>query len=401
MKYRLLLCGLLLSFLSFGQWNVVYTGNQPVYDIQFVNNIVAYAVGDSTFLKSTDGGNTWVDMKANIVGTPPSFEVVYFLDANTGFIGRTDITGSPNLLKTTDGGQNWTNVSSSAMNQGVSNVFFTSANIGYATGGVGAGNAFATTVDGGQTWAALTTPSMAASTALFFVNDSIGFSGSTEIAKTIDGGKNWQQVNMTPLSNGNTIADILFTSASVGYALTYNGSVILKTVDGGNNWSSVTAGSSGALAKAIGFATANTGYAVGLTLPKPLITTNHGTTWDVDTSFPSGLAAFSLSAGNGKVLIGTMGGEIVLKTNIATGVNKVANSPIDVFPNPVKENALEFINPMRYTLNVSVYDVLGKVVAFETDVVNKMTIQLPAAVYYFNVQIKETGERYTKKIVVE
>jgi photosystem II stability/assembly factor-like uncharacterized protein len=401
MKYTLLLCGLLLTIVSFGQWNIVYTGNQPVYDIQFVNDLVVYAVGDSTFLRSTNGGNTWTDMTPNISVSDPNFEVVHFLDANTGFIGRTDITGKPTLLKTTDGGQNWTDVSSTAMSQGVSNVFFTSATIGYATGGVGAGNAFTATNDGGQTWTAVATPSLAASTALFFINDSVGFSGSTEIVKTTDGGKNWQPVNMSALSNGNTIADILFTSASVGYALTYNGSEILKTVDGGSNWYAVAAGPSGALATAIGFPTVNVGYAVGLTMPKPLITTNRGITWGVDTSFPSALAAFSLAAFNGKVLIGTMGGEIVLKTLINTSINDVTVSPISIYPNPVNANALGFINPLRQTLNVSVCDVLGKVVAVGTEVVNEMAVQLPPAVYYCTVQVKETGERYTQKIVVE
>ncbi|KAB2914651.1 MAG: T9SS type A sorting domain-containing protein [Bacteroidetes bacterium] len=401
MKYTLLLCGLLLTIMSFGQWNVVYTGNQAIYDIQFVNDLVVYAVGDSTFLKSTNGGNTWTDMTPNISVTDPNFEVVHFLDANTGFIGRTDITGNPNLLKTTDGGQNWTDVSSSAMSQGVSNVFFTSANIGYATGGVGSGNSFAATNDGGQTWNAVSTPSLAASTALFFINDSVGFSGATEIRKTVDGGQNWQPVNMSALSNGNTIADILFTSASVGFALTYDGSEILKTIDSGSNWYPVVAGPSGALATAISFPTVNIGYVVGLTFTKPLITTNRGLTWNADTSFPSGLSAFSLSARNGKTLIGTLSGEILLKSNNNTGVTAVANPTVDIFPNPVTSNALGFSNPLGHILNVSVYDVLGKKVAFETGVVNEMAIQLPAAVYYCTIQVIGTNEVYSKKLVIE
>ncbi len=401
MKNILLLCGLLLSIVSFGQWNVVYTGSQPVYDIQFVNDLVVYAVGDSTFLKSTNGGNTWADMTPNISVSDPSFEVVHFLDANTGFIGRTDITGKPTLLKTTDGGQNWADVSSLAMSQGITNVFFTSANIGYATGGVGAGNSFAATDDGGQTWTAVATPSLVASTALFFINDSVGFSGATEIVKTTDGGKSWQPVNMSVLSNGNTIADILFTSASVGFALTYDGSEILKTVDGGSNWYPVVGGPSGALATSIGFSTVNIGYAVGLAFPKPLISINRGITWNADTSFPDGMSAFSLSARNGKVLIGTLGGEIVLKTSSNTGAGGVVNSSVVIFPNPVTANAIGFTNPLGYTLDVSVCDVLGKVVAVGVGITDEMAIQLPAAVYYCTIQVKETGEHYTKKVVVE
>lgn len=70
--------------------------------VAFLNATTAIAVGDSTILKSTDGGATWtyVTSPATVVLNGLSFH-----NATTGFAA-----GKGQVLKTTDGGNTWTDI---------------------------------------------------------------------------------------------------------------------------------------------------------------------------------------------------------------------------------------------------------------------------------------------------
>jgi PKD repeat protein/photosystem II stability/assembly factor-like uncharacterized protein len=77
-----------------------------VNDIQFVNNLVAFAVcHNGTILKTTDAGLTWTSVFSS--GSSNSLRSVAFKDINNGF--AVGVSGS--IFKTIDGGINWTDVS--------------------------------------------------------------------------------------------------------------------------------------------------------------------------------------------------------------------------------------------------------------------------------------------------
>ncbi|MEE9440086.1 MAG: YCF48-related protein [Saprospiraceae bacterium] len=85
-----------------------------IQDFFFVNDQVGYICGDQALLyKTTDGGNTWVDMKVDIPGidfTIESLFSIHFLDnhPNIGFAcGYHGL-----LIRTYDGGVNWELMSS-------------------------------------------------------------------------------------------------------------------------------------------------------------------------------------------------------------------------------------------------------------------------------------------------
>lgn len=67
--------------------------------IQFLDADFGFAVGDSRFFKTTNGGQTWLPVGEPLPSSPPEFQ---FLDPFTGF---TFIGDRPVI--TTDGGQNW------------------------------------------------------------------------------------------------------------------------------------------------------------------------------------------------------------------------------------------------------------------------------------------------------
>ncbi len=76
-------------------WMNMPTGSMSLLkSVYFVNAKVGYAVGDS-YLKTTDGGKSWTENDELSY-----LYVVYFLDANTGYIGE-----SGYILKTTTGGE--------------------------------------------------------------------------------------------------------------------------------------------------------------------------------------------------------------------------------------------------------------------------------------------------------
>lgn len=383
---QLLLCSLFLLIINpvFSQWKDINTGKTGrIHDIHIVNLNTAYVIGDSLFLKTTDGGDNWTDLTASITVTDPSFYTLFFVNENLGFAGRINITGGVNLIKTTNGGASWTDISSSEMSQGVANLFFTSPTNGYATGGVGAGNVFAGTVNGGTSWSQAATPASNASAALYFMNDSVGFSGTSLIMKTADGGKTWNPTNMT-VDNNNAVTEILFVNSLVGYALTYKNNNLLKTTDGGDTWVHLTGGPAGSISKHIAFTDADNGYLSALDLTKPWVTANGGANWTPDTTFPTGNIV-SMAAINGLVIAGTADGHIVVRKSAPTGISKATLNTIKIYPNPVTSGVVYIENPAMNNLTVVIYDVLGKTVAFNRDITTSINITLPAAVYYMHI----------------
>jgi photosystem II stability/assembly factor-like uncharacterized protein len=81
------------------------------YDVQFVDDRNGYVVGEfGHILKTTDGGATWGERQASLVGEEilsaldlPTFYGVYFLDGQNGI--ATGLSG--HIARTSDGGDQW------------------------------------------------------------------------------------------------------------------------------------------------------------------------------------------------------------------------------------------------------------------------------------------------------
>ncbi|MFN2376907.1 MAG: YCF48-related protein [Candidatus Binatia bacterium] len=82
-----------------------------LYDVQFLNNQVGFVVGEfGKILKTTDGGATWYDKQASLVGDQyfdimelPTFFDVDFRGDNEGY--AVGLEGR--VARTTDGGETW------------------------------------------------------------------------------------------------------------------------------------------------------------------------------------------------------------------------------------------------------------------------------------------------------
>jgi len=206
------------------------------YSVFFTDVLNGFAVGDNNLIRqTTDGGDTW-----NVVTSPAFayFRVVWFLDAQTGFIAG----GFPDqdvMLKTTDGGITWNLLPPTGNTQTIYGIYFTDANTGYASDFNGN---ILRTFDGGASWA-IQNVAGGQLNSIVFTDSNTGYVVGRDgvILKTTDAGSSW-----FGLGSGTNyfLSDIKFRDASTGFAVggdvTGNIGIILKTTDGGNTWTQET-----------------------------------------------------------------------------------------------------------------------------------------------------------------
>jgi len=167
-------------------WTILNSTTQTTLDgTWFVNENTGYVGGANIFLKTTDGGQTWVNKVGNFISPFETAEGVYFSDANTGYYCTN--TSSARIVKTTDGGDTWSLVHSVEGYNGAWAMSFTSSMTGYVSTGAG------------------------------------------KVLKTTNAGLNWNE-QLTPLTEN--LYEIHFPSADTGYIASWSGK-ILKTTNGG------------------------------------------------------------------------------------------------------------------------------------------------------------------------
>jgi len=189
--------------------------------IQFVNERVGYASGgfaggaftNCRLIKTIDGGDTWNNV--NVAPTKCGGGI-RFLNPDTGFYAyANNLFDNSIIAMTKDGGSNWDTLYSG---EGwISYFHFVDDTYGYATVNNGT---LLKTIDGGQTWAAISLPANIWGSGVFFLNRDTGLVGggisnSPAMYKTLDGGANW-----TPIVSPNMIFKICFADMTNGYALT-------------------------------------------------------------------------------------------------------------------------------------------------------------------------------------
>jgi photosystem II stability/assembly factor-like uncharacterized protein len=157
------LLSLAVSFAAFGQWNPQKSNTTAsLQGLSIVNANVVWASGTGgTFVRTTDGGETWQ------AGTVPSgekldFRDVYAVDAKTAYLMSIGNGNESRIYKTTDTGKTWS-LQYSEQNP---KAFFDCMAFWNATHGIVVGDAvdgkaeLLTTSDGGAHWTPLRPESM-------------------------------------------------------------------------------------------------------------------------------------------------------------------------------------------------------------------------------------------------
>jgi photosystem II stability/assembly factor-like uncharacterized protein len=208
------LLSLAVSFVAFGRWNPQKSNTTAsLGGLSIVNANVVWAGGTGgTFVRTTDGGETW---QAGTVpgGEKLDFRDVYAVDAKTAYL--LSYGNQARIYKTTDGGKNWLlEYTEQNPKAALDCIAFWNATRGIVVGDPLDGKSeLLTTSDGGAHW----TPLQTNTTTAFAV-------GPTGMDYSIDGGKNWDQMNEVSAYRIYTIA---FADAHHGWAVGRQG-VILK-----------------------------------------------------------------------------------------------------------------------------------------------------------------------------
>lgn len=215
---------------SFSQsWRRVGAWGNDYSAIQWVNENVGYIAGENIFLKSIDGGLSWVEIKSPSPGTLLDLS---FYDEQFGLV----IDDEGQLYRTTNGGSNWT-VYRHSDNTFWNSIRFVTNNVLIVTGSSGA---IIRSDDRGVSWEDIPAPTAADINGINFVSDRLGYAvtADAEILKSTNGGKDWER-----FSSGFQAAlnGIHFVDDTTGYAVGNLGTII-KTEDGGRNWQYINSG---------------------------------------------------------------------------------------------------------------------------------------------------------------
>src|SRR5437016_1983897 len=140
----IIFCCSLISTHSQSGWVLQNLGNNNYFmDIFFINPNTGWVAGD-TLKKTTNGGISWTPFSRTGVKS------VFFINADTGFIG--DNTGGNNrgVSKTTDGGLTW--ITTNFSNPYASSICFVNQMTGWLATGIQFGGNIYKTTNSGNNW---------------------------------------------------------------------------------------------------------------------------------------------------------------------------------------------------------------------------------------------------------
>lgn len=290
---------LVMGFLGIGfgqdldwKWQNPTPQGHTLNDVFFATSQIGWAVGwKGTILKTDDAGAHW---KTQISSTEVNLNSVFFLNSMEGWVvgGSTYDLSTPGvILKTTDGGNTWIN--QNVFGTGYTSVFFIDSLTGWIAKsymGWPHNAGVLKTTDGGTTWQSPTLPSI--NNPLYGVSFADSLHGiavglNSVMMRTSNGGTSWQMYHSSP--TGPWLQDVCFGDALTAWAVGNDGK-IHKTTNGGSSWSAQTSGTTGWL-QSVCFVDNQTGWVTGLD-GKILKTTNGGTTWQ--TQMESNTALYSI-----------------------------------------------------------------------------------------------------------
>lgn len=220
--------------------------------VYFLNADTGYTVaGNGQIHRTWDGGKIWTTHNVS----NDEFRSVFFTDADTGFVVGKDANGKGVIAKTIDGGTTWS-TQTIENTYGLTSVFFTSKNVGFAVGPV---VTILKTTDGGNTWIRKNVSATDHFVSVKFPTPAIGYAIGEigNVSKTMDGGETW--LNDTKLSGNKIIFSASFPDANTGFLAGTHG-ILQKTVDGGNSWNAITVAGNDDTIKAVFFVSPLIGY---------------------------------------------------------------------------------------------------------------------------------------------
>ncbi|NLO20042.1 MAG: T9SS type A sorting domain-containing protein, partial [Ignavibacteria bacterium] len=296
-----------------------------------LNDIVYYS--NSFVKKTSDGGNTWESVP--FPETADAIKIVQPFDLNTF-----SIFDSKQVFKTTDSGINW--IANDFLDTILSYSSYPSSHIHFINQNTGFlyhyQNGFYKTNDAGASWKKininLLTPFVYS---IKFIDEDIGYIfGIGVLYKTTDGGDSWEkQYSGSSFDAELQSIDIFEDGFLIGVGK--NGH-IKRTSDHGYTWQNARTGAGSDISD-IAFTDKNTGYAVGRN-GTILKTTNAGKTWEDISRLDKGFSKIKFFNAE-TAIISTIDGEFFKTTDAGENFSFIGS--IDSIEN-VTARDVSFIN---------------------------------------------------------
>lgn len=229
--------------------------NGQISWIHFVDKQVGFASSmyPIKFYKTTNGGESWVNVGSISREISSWTYMSYFINENVGW----SVGGGGHIHKTIDGGKNWTSTRKSIFNESFWGVDFVSNQKGWAVGNKGA---IVHTENAGNVWKVQNSNSSKTLRSIKMISDISGWAvGDTgAVLKTTDG-LLWSKSQQITAENLNSICawnkDTLITVGNKG--------TIILSENGGTSWKLISNVGTKQNLKAVAFACKNVAYAVG------------------------------------------------------------------------------------------------------------------------------------------
>lgn len=386
-------------------WSVQYTDNTQgsFQEIQFTDLNNGWVVGDSgKILKTTNGGANWTPVTNAGITTDSKNNCLFFLNANTGWIGNHP-NGNPRIvLHTVNGGATWS--TQNVPNQyAILSIYFIDANNGWLTSDYG--QIAHTTTGGGSGWVLQTNPSAKAGKVQFVSPTEGWISSGGQLLHTTNAGANWAVV--TPFPNDTVISstgasNMWWVNQTHGWKLNsfgtgssdLHGTVIYQTINGGSTWGrNVLSTAAGDLGMQVQFVDENNGWAsifnfsdMNMSL---LRSSDGGNNWSPITMTPGvGGIFYFVDAGNG----------------IEEGlINNPANNPINIFPNPTEGTFYITFKNAATKQKIEVYNIYGDKIYTASNFKQQTSNKINLSIYFKGIYFTKIfdGEKiYTDKILI-
>lgn len=235
-------------------WSTVYQsfGGQQVSDVLFLDSNTGYAVGSTgigskvgAVLKTTDGGDTWVDQAASLpaIATDAYY---YSMSASSNYIYV--VGANYNVIKLNTGTGVWSDVSNTTANVWMSDVHAINDSIVVSVGNHMGGDSIFRTTNGGSSWSSpATDPTEYFSVVLFkdINGTAITVSGTDgqRVYKTSDAGATWV-LDPTTAFYTDSVYGISSPTANDIFVCGKSGSIMdgrfWKSTNNGTSWQSLS-----------------------------------------------------------------------------------------------------------------------------------------------------------------
>lgn len=216
-------------------WHTVDSSYFRYFDADFVTDQVGYvSASDINFhpaiLKTTDGGQTWKTVANNFSPANEELTGITFVDEQRGWAVSYDAM----IFHTRDGGTTWTLQDSIRVTPPyfipLRDIQFTTADSGWAVGGLSSNQLIVSTTNGGGKWSALSLLGCSLRE-VHFLNSQIGWTAGMSnlgpyMLQTKNGGVTWSGQTLQPPQTQNVgIESLSLLDGNNGWAVGWQGRV--------------------------------------------------------------------------------------------------------------------------------------------------------------------------------